>query len=349
MAGSPASAALATRAVRGLLSLPEPVIAAFAGPYRPPPGFSPLDLRFRAYARLVGWFQSRGPLELDALRREPLFGLSRLDGDPNPAVRIDTLTLELADRCLAARFYRPPQAASPPPLLLFFHFGGCVIGSPLLAETACATLAAAAGVAVLSVAYRLAPEHPHPAALDDATDTFEWACANAQRLQIDGERIAVGGDSAGGWLAAALSVRQQHGGRRLPALQMMLYPVIDWDRGRALPTPFDDYYPLSRILMDWFARHYVGAPPARDPLLCLSRLTVTAGLPTALIGLAAHDLLHREGAAYAQSLRRGGVAVEVHDFADLPHAFSIMTGALPAAALAMQRLGERLGVLLRRR
>ncbi len=335
-----------TRAVCAFLGLPAPLLALLAGRYPCPPGVEALDVRFRAYARLVRCLERPGPADLASLRREPLFGLARLDGRPAPGVSAVSITLDLDGRTLAGRLYRPQGVDAPTPLLLFFHFGGCVIGSPAVAETACTVLAAAAGIMVLSVGYRLAPEHPHPAALDDATDAFLWAGANAERLRIDAKRIAVGGDSAGGWLAAALSVRQRDHRGPMPAAQLLLYPVIDWDRASAAPTPFDSCYPLSRSLMDWFAREYAGAQLKDDPLLNLSHLPGTTGLPPAIIGLAAHDLLHREGKAYAAALHRDGIPVELHEFQDLPHAFSIMTGALPAAARAMRLLGKRVGVML---
>jgi acetyl esterase/lipase len=303
------------------------------------------------------------PPSLAELRRETLVGLRLLDDRARRGVDVRSLRLELDGRTLEARFYRAETRAEArgrgeaamvgraraeaQPLIVYFHFGGCVLGSLATCDTACSIFADEARCTVLAVAYRLAPEHRYPCAADDATDAFRWACRHAAELGADPARIAVAGDSAGGYLAGVVCIDQRDRGACLPALQVLLYPVINWDRRGRVATPFDGLYPLSRTLMDWFGDQYLRAEQdAFEPRCSLARTASVAGLPPAIVALAGHDLLHDEGGAYAARLRAAGVYTELHRFATLPHAFSAMTGAIPAAREAMRLLARRAGALL---
>ncbi|MEA3035033.1 MAG: acetyl esterase, partial [Sphingomonadales bacterium] len=146
-----------------------------------------------------------------------------------PMARVEDIEVPGDAGALPARFYLPGglPPERPAPLLLYFHGGGWVIGDLDTHDDVCRFLAAGAGVAVLSADYRLAPEHPFPAAIEDAWSAFTWATGNAARLGADPGRIAIGGDSAGGNMAAVVSIRAQAEGGPAPAMQLLLYPVTD--------------------------------------------------------------------------------------------------------------------------
>lgn len=270
------------------------------------------------------------------MRRNPPIGLAILDDVPRPNVTVEPIALDLPGRSLKARLYRPRVTTEPLPLLVYFHFGGCVIGALATCHTACSIFAEEAGIAVLSVDYRLAPEHRYPAAVDDAVAAFRWAREHAATLGVDPDRIAVGGDSAGGYLAGAVCVHERDSGAALPALQLLIYPVTNWDKATRPATKFDALYPLSRSLMDWFCEQYLARPEqALEPLCSLARIETASGLPPTIVALAGHDLLVDDGRDYAKRLDDSGVPVDTRIFPTLPHGFSIMTGAIPAARAAM--------------
>jgi acetyl esterase len=340
--------ALLHRLIRLGLQLPEPLLLALARSHGRVLGGRTLDARFHAFSKLATLGADDAPLTLEAMRGDPPIGLGILDGRPRASVAVERLTIELPGRSLRTRLYRPANLTEPSPLLVFFHFGGCVIGTLATCHTACTILAEEASVAVLSVEYRLAPEHRYPAAVDDAVAWFRWAREHAAELRIDPDRIAVGGDSAGGYLAGAVAFHEREQGRPMPTAQLLIYPVTNWNKATRADTPFDRSYPLDRGMMDWFCDQYLARPEqALEPLCSLDWIADLAGLPPALVALAGHDLLCPEGDAYAARLAAAGVPVERYLFDTLPHAFSVMTGAMPDAARAMNLIGQRLGAILR--
>lgn len=216
---------------------------------------------------------------------------------------------------IPARAYVPQAAESPGPLLVWFHGGGWVQGSVQTHDASCRLLAHLAGVRVLSVDYRLAPEHPFPAAADDAVAAYRWAIEEAARLGVDPERIAVGGDSAGGNLAAvvALAIRDaRRAGDAVPApvFQLLVYPVCDLaEKAPSIATFADGFY-LTERSMDWFSDQYVPERAQRaDPRASPLRAADLSGLPPAHVATCATDPLRDEGEAYARRLRDAGVPV----------------------------------------
>lgn len=247
---------------------------------------------------------------------------------------------------LRLRHYAPEPSAVPSPLLLFLHGGGFVLGDLDTHDPVCRLLCRHAGVHVLSVDYRLAPEAPYPAALEDARAAFAWARANASELGADATRIAVGGDSAGGNLAAALSHRLRVDEVR-PALQLLLYPAIDRSVVRPSLELFEEGFLLTRADIEWFQEQYLGAAcdlddPGHAPLKAPS----LAGLPPALVVTAGFDPLRDEGEAYAAALREAGTPTVLRRFDQLVHGFANLVGISRASREAVVEIAGALRAML---
>jgi acetyl esterase/lipase len=327
-----------------VLRLPDRLLLGLSRSVTIQAGIAPLDPRARFHAWFIMRFRRAIAPEPEAQRRPALLSLALLEAPPSKTVTVTEFDVPGPAGPLAARLYRPQSARSASlPLVVYFHFGGCVLGDLDTCHTACSLLAERADCLILSVSYRLAPEHRFPAALDDALAAFHWAVANAGRIGADAGRVAIGGDSAGGYLAAAASLVLRDTGAALPFLQLLIYPVLEMDR-RSLPaTPFDDSYPLSRDDMIWFADLYMRAPvDAEDPRCSVARAAHLAGLPPTLLVQAGHDLLREEGSAFARRLESEDVPLRCLDFPTLPHAFTAMSGGLPAARKALLDIGEAL-------
>jgi len=235
---------------------------------------------------------------------------------------------------LRVRHYAP-QFASPRPITVYLHGGGFVIGDLETHDAACRILCRDADVHVLSVDYRLAPEHPFPAALEDAHAALRWARANAAELGGDSARVALGGDSAGGNLTAVVS--RLTGADEAPFAQLLIYPATDSTTVRPSAAMFGEGYFLSPADRAGFNHHYlhgtgVGVEDWRvSPLLAPD----LSGLPPALVVSAGFDMLRDEGEAYAEALRAAGNTVRTMRVSAHGHGFLHMTGVSPAARRAM--------------
>jgi acetyl esterase len=239
---------------------------------------------------------------------------------------------------LASRFYvpHPNPAGEPAPLLVYYHGGGWVIGDPEMYDGVCRLLASASGCRVLSVGYRLAPEHPFPAAIEDAFASFEWAAANGEALGIDPARIGVGGDSAGGNMAAVVSHMARDGGGAQPAMQLLIYPVTDSAEDTRSRSLFGEGFVLTKPDMEAFEAAYL--PPgtdASDQRISVLKCPDLRGLPTAYVTTAGFDPLRDEGEAYALMMRDCGVRVALRRHPNLIHTFVNQTGVSRQALGAM--------------
>lgn len=294
------------------------------------------DPRARLHAWLVAHFGPGASASAQEARRPHLISLRLLEGAPHPMRSIRDIDLPGPGGPLKARLYVPTTAPDPAPALIFLHFGGCVLGDLETCHTACTLLAHHGGFQVLSVEYRLAPEHKFPAALEDAAAALAWLRGAAQGLGIAPERIGIGGDSAGGYLAAATSLLLHRQGAPAPKVQLLIYPVLEMDRQSLPATAFDTCYPLTRADMEWFSAQYMRSPQdAADPLCSVARAPSLAGMPRTILIQARHDLLYDEGRAFAVRLEAEGVPLERRVYPTLPHAFSAMSGGLPAARAAL--------------
>jgi acetyl esterase len=210
------------------------------------------------------------------------------------------------------------------PLLVFFHGGGFVVGDLDTHDGLCRLLCRDAGVHVLAVDYRLAPEHPAPAAVDDCYAAYRWALEHAAEFGADPARVAVGGDSAGGNLAAVVSQLARNDGIALPALQLLLYPVTDFANDTRSKTLFADGYFLTKKDMDWFRDNYLAASTldTSDPRVSPLLAEDLSGLPPAMVLTGGFDPLRDEGNQYAEALAAAGVAVDHRQFGPVVHAFA---------------------------
>jgi acetyl esterase len=225
---------------------------------------------------------------------------------------------------IPVRIYRP-EAKGVLPALVYFHGGGWVIGSIETHDGSCRDLANRAGCVVVSVDYRLAPEHRYPAAAEDCFAATQWVAANAAALGVDPRRIAIGGDSAGGNLTAV--VAQMARDRRGPALcfQLLIYPVTDADFSRASYRENAEGYLLTTKAMEWFWGHYVPeAGRRREAYAAPLQAKVVAGLPPAFVLTAEYDPLRDEGEAYAKRLQEAGVPTRLQRYDGAIHGFFAM-------------------------
>ncbi len=250
-----------------------------------------------------------------------------VSGKPVEPVSVREIAVPTPDGDLPATLYTPVGLPEQSGLLVFYHGGGWVLGTRASHDNAVRFLAKHAGVRVLSIEYRLAPEFPFPAAAEDALAAFEYAVAKASDLGADPERIAVGGDSAGGNLAAVTSQQALLRGGPIPAFQLLIYPATDFaERYRSQDLFAEDLF-LTAEHMDWFEGHYIPAgTDLTDPRLSPLRADDLTGLPPAMVVTAGFDPLRDEGEAYAEKLREAGVPVAVRRHEDLIHGFINFTG-----------------------
>jgi len=250
---------------------------------------------------------------------------------------------------IRARLYRP-ESASPEaklPALVFAHGGGWVFGNLDSHDVLCAQLAIEAGIAVFAVDYRLAPEARFPGAFDDVVAGLKWVAANGPSLGIDAARLAIGGDSAGGNLAAAVAIwARDHSGPKL-RLQLLAYPVTDAVARLESYRLFADGYGLNAPTMEWFFDHYTPDKAARDDWrISPLRAKSLAGLPPALVVTAGYDPLRDEGRAYAWRLQKEGTLADLVEFGGMLHGFlsspMLLHGARRGTAICAAALREAL-------
>lgn len=246
----------------------------------------------------------------------------------------------IADRTIPAdghdipiRVYTPP-GEGPFPILVWFHGGGWVLGSIEQSDPVARALCKGAGCVTVSVEYRLAPEHPFPAGLDDCMAALRWTVEHAAELGGDGSRVAVGGDSAGGNLAAAAClVARDEGGPDL-CFQLLVYPVTDFDTTTRSMVDNAEGFMLTTDAMQWFYDHYTRPSQRGEPLAAPLRAPDLAGLPPALVITAEFDPLRDEGEAYGRRLAEAGVPTTISRYDGMIHGFLGMTRYLDGARAA---------------
>lgn len=241
---------------------------------------------------------------------------------PQVHVEVDEISLPGPAGEIRARHYRPVDGADAP-LLVFYHGGGWVIGDLDTYDPLCRLTCRDAGIHVLSIDYRLAPEHPAPAAVDDAYAAFRWAHEHAAELGAARGRVAVGGDSAGGNLAAVVAQLARNEGGPAPVLQWLIYPRTDFTAQTRSMSLFARGFVLTRRDMDWFQAQYLrgsGVDPT-DPRLSPLLAESLSGLAPALIAVGGFDPLRDEGEAYAAALQAAGTAVDLRYLGSLTHGF----------------------------
>lgn len=237
------------------------------------------------------------------------------------------------------RLYRP-AVAGPLPLLLFLHGGGWIQGDLDTHDAACRLLAEAAGCAVMAVEYRLAPEFPFPAPLDDCATAYDWACANAQGLGLDSDRIAIGGESAGANLSAAVVLRLRGSSARPPLFQFLIHPACDLTLDHVAFNEVE-LNGLTRPFLDACVRFYAGDADIRDPLISPLHEPDLSGLPPAIVYTVEVDPLRTDGEAFAARLVQDGNEVLVQRLPALPHGFMFLPATIPSVRRAFDLLGTQ--------
>lgn len=267
--------------------------------------------------------------------REAMLGF----GGPQIHVEVDELTLPGPAGDIPARHYRAPGGVAAP-LLVFYHGGGWVIGDLDTHDAVCRLTCRDAGIHVLSIDYRLAPEHHAPAGIDDAFAAFTWAYEHAGELGAVPGQIAVGGDSAGGNLAAVVCQLAKDSGGPAPVLQWLIYPRTDFTAQTRSLGLFARGFLLTKRDIDWFQANYLrgsGIDPT-DPRVSPMRAESLSGLPPALIVVAGFDPLRDEGEQYASALRAAGTAVDLRCEGSLTHGFLNLFPLGGASATATSEL-----------
>jgi acetyl esterase len=281
--------------------------------------------------------------------RQAMELLSQMGGAEVPVASVLDRRLPGPAGDIPVRVYTP-NGSAPFPLLVYFHGGGWVLGSLVTHDGICRSLAAGAGCVVVSVDYRLAPEHRYPAAAEDCYAATQWCAAHAAELGADAARLAVGGDSAGGNLAAVVAqMARDRGGPRL-VFQLLIYPATDAACDTASYRENAEGYLLTAQDMTWFWGHYLGegTPRASEPYASPRRAANLAGLPPALVITAEFDPLRDEGEAYAHALEDAGVAAKISRYQGMIHGFFGLGAMMDAGKRAMQEATGTLRLAFRR-
>ena len=330
---------LYVRGARRLLRPPRPLLDRLPPVERDGLRLDPQVQWMLGMQRLAG----RGPLERyppERARENMRFEQSLADIVPPPPLHeVRDLQIEGAAGPLPARLYRPAPPAGPGPGLLYVHGGGFVVGDLDTHDTACRLLARDSGVAVLSVDYRLAPEHPFPAAVEDALAAWRWVVGAGAELGLDPTRLAVGGDSAGGCLAAVVAQQQVARAGPRPWFQMLAYPAVDGTFSAASIRELRDAYVLPYdILLKLRAAYAGGWQDFTDPRFSPLFGQDFAELPQSFLLTGGFDPLQDEGAEYASRLRAAGVRVDHSHFAGEIHGFISLTRLIPQGTEALQQI-----------
>lgn len=271
--------------------------------------------------------------------------------EPPEVSELDNIAAPGPHGPIPLRYYRPAgvDKREPIPVLVFYHGGGWVIGDLDTHDVVCRSLANEARCAVVSVDYRMGPEDKFPAAVDDAYAAAHWVAGEAKSLRIDPDKLAVGGDSAGGNLAAVVCLmargKRKDGDESAPkiAYQLLIYPATDMHMDTESHKRYAKDHLLTRDSMDWFQLQYLNGAADRDdwrasPL----RAKSLAGLPPAYVLVAGHDPLRDEGEAYAMALKKAGVPVAFREFPGQIHGFVVLGKVIPQATQAIAEMGTAL-------
>ncbi|MCB0869182.1 MAG: alpha/beta hydrolase [Solirubrobacterales bacterium] len=310
--------------LRTLLAIPDSLMGKIFG--KPPAEAAGLRPDAWAIARVTAVIEGGSTSFVPSEARRETEILARAVSLPVPGVKSQEWDLPGQDRCLRARLFTPESDPLAGPMLVHFHGGGWVQGSVESHRGASAWLAREAGIRVLSVEYRLAPENPFPAQADDALLAWRSVMEDPARFGADPTQVGVIGDSAGAQMATVLCLDLKHAGEPQPACQVLIYPVTDCAGTMPSRDIFSSGYYLTRARMDWFEECFVPEGEARNPRLSPLYAGDLSGLAPAVVSLAIADPLLEEGYAYAQRLAESGVPVTV-DWMPMLHAWFNMTAS----------------------
>jgi acetyl esterase len=303
-----------------------------------------LDPQAEAFLRYLA---ELGPPALSSLSvpevRRVVRGWRQFIAPGPPLARVTDDVIPGPDGLLSARVYQPSGTGDGPlPMFVYLHGGGWATGDIEMGDPLCRTVAAEAGVVVLSVGYRLAPEAPFPAALEDAHAALLWARDHAAGIGGDPARLAVGGDSAGGNLAAGVALMARDRGGPALAYQLLLYPPCDAAMDTASHQENSEGFLLDAEWMEWFWRHYLAGRDGSEPYASPLRAPDLSGLPPAFVATTEFDPLRDEGEAYAARLAAAGVPVQLDRVPGQIHGIAWLSGVIDAGDALIHRAATAL-------
>ena len=306
-------------------------------------GGKPVEVRGRVLEpqlQLVAWNGRNAPpmssLDAETVQAAVRDQLAMMAAPLEPGVSTEDFTIPGPDRNeIPVRLYKPAGQDATVPLLVYYHMGGGVVGDLETCHAWCSILASVARGPVLSVDYRLAPQHKFPAGIDDAIAAYEWGVRHAGDYGAPEGMAAVGGDSMGGNFSAIIAQEMQREHKPLPVYQLLIYPAVDMVEELPSKTEFGETFSLSTDTMNWFMEQYLPDDfDMADPLLSPGQTAELDGLPPAILITAGHDPLCDEGDEYAKRLGKAGVPVVHKRYDTLPHAFTAFTGFSPGSRKA---------------
>jgi acetyl esterase/lipase len=299
-------------------------------------------LEAQARQRAIPWDQ----MSVAMLRAQTEAGAQIFGGGNVSGVRTEKIYVTGRSHSVPCRLYLPTVRDNSAAMMTYLHFGGGVIGSLESCHRLCGLIAKEAGAPVLSVDYRLAPEHKYPIGLEDSIAAYNWTVDNAARYGAPVGKAAVGGDSMGGLFAAVIA--QELRKTKPPVLQLLIYPGLDLVSETPSMHDFADAWPLTAETVEFFVKQYLpdGADPS-DPRISPGRAQDLRGVAPALIFAAGFDMLLDQGAAYAERLREAGVKVSYARFDALPHGFVAFPSAAPAAEAALRQIARETAAALK--
>lgn len=296
--------------------------------------------------QLVMWNGREAPplssLPAETVKAVTLETLAAIAAPIEPGVQVSNFKIPGPDgNEIPVRLYQPDTQDPSAPMMTYYHMGGGVIGDLDTCHAFCSIIATRVGCPVLSVDYRLAPEHKFPAGIDDAICAYEWTLRNAGKYGAPEGVASVGGDSMGGNFSAIISQEMQREHKPLPALQLLIYPATDIVENFPSKAIFKDNFSLSQDTMDWFMEQYL--PEGHDHadlMLSPGQSAKLEGLPPAVVITAGHDPLVDEGDEYARRLEQNGVEVTHKRYDALAHAFTAFTAISPGSRAACLEIAD---------
>jgi acetyl esterase len=337
--------------LRRIVSLPEPVVRLVAGPRVVSPDGCVLGVDAQLLCRLakVAGHRESAELGVDGARAEMERAIRVVDFRRVPT-RVSDRTIPGPRGEIPVRVYRPRSERVPRPVLVYFHGGGFVVGSIASHDGVCRMLAREADAIVVSVAYRLAPEHKFPAGIEDGLAATRWVIAHAATFGGNPGAVAVGGDSAGGNLAAVVS-HATRGDAVRPMFQLLVYPAVDLTCSMPSHRLFREGYMLTEKSIAWYVDNYVNDEREKlDPRASPLFASDLGGLPPALVLTAGFDPLRDEGRAYAEKMTAAGTSVEhrlvqgsVHGFFSFGGVFAHARSAVEESARALRSAFAKAG------
>ena len=325
--------------VRTILKLPSGWLVKMSGGKPVEIGGRTLDPHFQFLAHGAARQPAMSSLTAQEGRAASAAGLAMFAAKPEPGISWEDFAIDGPEQEIPVRLYRPATQDPGAPMMVYFHFGGGVIGDLETCHAFCTMIASTAGCPVLSVDYRLAPEHKWPAGLEDCEAAYDWALKHAGEYGAPSGEAAIGGDSMGGNFAAIIAQEARRQGWPAPRLQLLIYPAIDVSQPSPSHETYGQTYPLSSETMDWFMDHYLpGDADRADKRISPGQEMDLSDLPAAIIVTAGFDPLVDEGAAYAKRLQAAGVPTVYKCHDSLAHGFTAFTAVSPVADAACREI-----------